>query len=595
MGFNPTFFSPLTSEPKEHRIAAFDVETSDDMLTFERGCLFVEDHYEIYTNPVEMVETMLSRRYRGFSWCAHNLSYDLAALLPYISNYLKAFFIDGRMFKASYNDKKKHSIGFLDSWGLSSYLSLASLGKAINLPKYPTPPQYTSGDMETPEWKCEKHNRLWCEDCYVSRDAQIVDRYMRMFQQWLLERNSGLGTTAASTAMQFYRRVFLDSDYLIPFPVRNEFARKAYYGGRVEAFKIGQWENINIYDINSLYPYCMATFEYPSPNALVGPTVCTDYSTIQRYEGVSDILIFLPDTYIGFLPYRRDGKVCFPTGTLRGVWTHIEIRNAVKHGAIVLHVYESLYSKELCRPFVNYVQTLYQTRLEYQSNGDDRQQVCKLLLNSLYGKFGQRVDSSLQTIRSFDHYPEGEIPPGAILDVIGNLVFVRENLPSSSQPVYLNTLWASYITAYARLTLFDYLLESGSELYYCDTDSIFTSHKLPTSSHLGGLKQVYEGVSYVGYGLKQYALHRDKVPLEVKAKGIPRRYQTKFLEDGYVSYQHSSGWKEALNMGLNPGQWRTVTKAIRHPEPKREYYSVSSVESSAMDSHPYQLMEVVVE
>lgn len=98
---------------------------------------------------------------------------------------------------------------------------------------------------------------------------------------------------------------------------------------------------------------------------------------------------------------------------------------------------------------------------------------------------------------------------------------------AKTPPSYSIPIWASYITAYARLKLFSLLREHQEQILYCDTDSVFfaNGYTIPDGELLGELKHEYNVERAVFVRPKFYYTNRAKV------KGVKTRLDfEKFLE-----------------------------------------------------------------
>ena len=106
-------------------------------------------------------------------------------------------------------------------------------------------------------------------------------------------------------------------------------------------------------------------------------------------------------------------------------------------------------------------------------------QLVKLMLNSFWGKFGQRTDLTQSTYVSdpvtyFDMLTSDNQSVKNIRLVSNEMMQLDweyvDNFIESS--VKTNVVIAAYTTAQARLKLYSYLEKLGSRTLYCDTDSI---------------------------------------------------------------------------------------------------------------------------
>ena len=187
--------------------------------------------------------------------------------------------------------------------------------------------------------------------------------------------------------------------------------------------------------------------------------------------------------------------------------------------------------------FRDFVSDIYEKRREHKINGDKASDaLLKYLLNSLYGKFGQRENTKWElvegdeksimarddgTVRWSDTYEQGVereyIQLGDRLwgknpDLKG--VYKRSSVLSI----------AGYITSMARCVLWDGLkaaIDKGGNVYMCDTDSIVCDVPLPdrivdtTALGMWGLEGELDGDEVFFRAPKDYVWGAD-----VKMKGI---------------------------------------------------------------------------
>jgi hypothetical protein len=123
--------------------------------------------------------------------------------------------------------------------------------------------------------------------------------------------------------------------------------------------------------------------------------------------------------------------------------------------------------------------------------------VMKALLNSLWGKLAQNEDTTVVSfIDSMDELLE--LVDDRSIDVT-SLDFISDNIARTTHrkgasliPLdNRNVIIASFVTAYARLELFEVLHKMGSSALYYDTDSVIyvedktAGHCLQTGEYLG--------------------------------------------------------------------------------------------------------------
>lgn len=555
--------TPITRAPDTFEIIALDSEGSGALGDFVTACAYDKDGAHVFKRRDDVAKWLFSRRNLGKLIVCANLEYDYATLFAPFDEHFVITLANRKWLTASYRDGNKHTWKAIDLQRIAP-MSVSQMGDVIGLPKLPTPPALVNDKKyKPPEWTCEAHGRRWCIECYCMRDAEITYRFALLLQDTLNALGGELKPTLASVAMDLFRRRFLHDE--IPMPTRdhNDLARFAYYGGRVEAFKVGTLADVKAYDINSLYPYVMRDLEVIDASTLRRTDRPKNPYRFLDYEGILFGDVRVHDDYLGVLPFRSDGRLYFPTGRIRGAWTLSEVRHALDNGAELCDVQAILYARRTVRPFRQWVETLYRLRREYKEQGNPSQVIVKILLNSLYGKFGQREDGNLQRLTVPDYADGQVIKSGSEIVILSGNEAILSSVRSPYVPEYINVFWAAEITARARMTLYDYLAMSPFELAYCDTDSIHLRGVLPVSNELGGLKLEYDFGRVTYYRPKEYggvtvdgrAIHR--------AKGIPPSFRAEYLERGRATYLQPVHTLTAIRTGLRVAEWQPVTKA-RH-------------------------------
>jgi len=309
-------------------------------------------------------------------------------------------------------------------------------------------------------------------------------------------------TIAQATMKNYLTNFYKQKISNYSFKIDNLF-RNGYYGGRVEIFKM-RGENLHYYDINSLYPSVMYESEYP---LIASNNIEYVNEYVRNRLGYYFVKVSVPDNdYIPLLPYRdKEGKLLFPQGTWQGWYYSPEIEKALQLGYSI-KVYRGYVFKHTGYIFRDFVNHYYD--IKKHSTGAKRF-IAKLMLNSLYGKFGQH--------RELDTFEVSEDSPYMYLPYL-NLARVK----TISYAKYIHSEIAGLITSYARLKLYSLFERAGKEnIYYCDTDSIITSRELSTSDALGDIKNEDNIKTFIAINPKVYAyITTDNSKIVIKAKGL---------------------------------------------------------------------------
>lgn len=412
-------------------------------------------------------------------------------------------------------------------------IQLVELGKAFcaNDPDF----QKMNFDL-----KIDEEAESW--EVYNRRDCAVLLKGLDRFRTLVEKLGGAIGATAASTAMQLFRRKFLkkpiqrsrhfkDCDGRCRrteckinacreakisetkcHACMHDFIRDSYFGGRSEIFRTNG-QNLFYADINSSYPTAMLG-DMPVGHAREMPEGLSivDLRMLgQQYIGFVECIIEVPKkTYLPVLPHRLikssgEMKLVFPTGRLYGTWDWIEIEAAMKAGAKVIAVGKSVWYQK-AKVFTKMINVLYGYRQKIckKCNGDISKNQCpcpgpktwdagldyvaKLMMNSLYGKF------ATNPIREKTIFSDSDNQVSQRADIIMPS-WVQDYYDVEQHVLEVNYIIpqiASHITAIARLTLYYGLmsvLRRGGHINYTDTDSCMaTLPVLPMGSALGQWK-----------------------------------------------------------------------------------------------------------
>lgn len=341
-------------------------------------------------------------------------------------------------------------------------------------------------------WNMRDESIKYCEMDCVSL-YQIMIKFNEMiFEQFKI--NIHKYPTLSSLAFAIYRTHFIRKDEIPQLSGQiDKDIRQGYTGGAVDVYipQNKKGTKIWVYDVNSLYPYVMDQFDMP-----VGKPI--------YFEG--DIRAIEPDAFGFFycniiapdnlkhpiiqthIKTKNGLRTVAPLGSWSDMLFSEELNNAVKYG----YKFEILWGYKFQRKniFKGYVGTLYKLRLQY-SKSHPLNLIAKLLLNSLYGRFGM-IDSFVD-IRIFDNFKEFkqwyDINNESVVDSfeLGDKILVQYRFESKNQQTELygnlethnvSIGIAAAITAYARIHMSQFKNNPDFILYYSDTDSIYINKPL---------------------------------------------------------------------------------------------------------------------
>ncbi len=437
-------------------IYAFDTETYNEniFLIANSEGNFLDD-----ITPQSVLEFLSVKKYQK-SWnFFYPLGYDAEVILKLLGKELYSYswrkrdlVFNFEKYKITYIPDKclriakgHHSVSFYD---IAQYYNSVKLVDAYQKNIGKLPESYLEMKEKRDEFSLRLYNRNkklirnYCiDDCLYTK---------KLAENWSKSFNNAFG---------FYPVKWFSSGYLaekvlinngIHFPMFNsisfeiqDLAFRSYVGGRFEMLKRGFIGNGYLYDINSAYPSAIAQI----PDLAQGKWIKRKSIHPDSKLGFFKILADIPDDkYIPPFPFRKDGNIIFPSGKFITYVTLAELQ-ACKNPDF----YQILESSQFIPssdtyPYRDFIQNLYLKRLELKQNDSPMQLPIKIILNSIYGKTGQKVNR-----------------------VIGNL---------------FNPVLFAFITGFARAKLYEFVMENNIErqIVAFATDSICTTKKLNIDS-----------------------------------------------------------------------------------------------------------------
>lgn len=416
---------------------------------------------------------------------------------------------------------------------------------------------------------------------YLRHDCEALYQCLEAFYSWPLIQKSGPAYTMASQALKVFRTFIQE-----PIPSlgvnATAFCRKAYLGGRTEIFKMKyEGEALYEYDVNSLYPFVMAQHPYP---------VDTGYGCFTRNKsklGIYHARAICPsNTYLPCLGLIQDNKYIFPTGSFEGHWTGFELDYAETQGykIKIIRGHEFNTKKYL---FKEYVDALYSIRESSPKNSVSNI-LAKLLMNSLYGRFGLNLDRENICFELKEGNKEYAI-----------IKTPKRNIQLWKVPVTIQSFShvgiAAHVTSYARVHM--HKIMRGKDIYYTDTDSIFTTDKLPESSLLGGLKKehVYNSACFL---LPKTYQARSDTKVKTAMKGFDSKKINQFsFEDfqncleGDMARMKITNEPKFASLKTALAQQKVVTMTKGSTKQLRSMYSKRLIINGGTDTKPIHLQE----
>lgn len=351
-----------------------------------------------------------------------------------------------------------------------------------------------------------------------------------------------------------------------------------------------------------------------------------------RMAGVYEVKWKAPEMHTPILWERKDfqhaSKLIFGLNRKtnkegKGYYALPELLLAEEHGYSIKPI-SCVVADETEPIFKEYVETFIQMKYK----GGAKKEIAKLLLNSLYGKTGQRLMTQtsgtlspetafkkqeiyVANIASLNNAIEANASPH-IIDELSNRVknsrfycidkdLELYNYTAKKDHRDTNVMWASYITAFARCELWKACKTCDFEQAYVDTDSCIMpmeyKKKMPVhEKELGKWKE--EGVVHKGkfYAPKSYIMDitcENLRQTKVVMKGVDREILRKYykydpeLDKSYIPYTDYNTlintfkpnasfntikvtpFKQSRRMKLESGVARDITKILNLNYDKR--------------------------
>ena len=479
----------VDTETKEEKIK------EETILSFKLGCLI---YWDKENNLIERKDFFNINYFWDYIeekfnftdeliFFAHNTDFDFKILDGYKQLIkrgwdVKNWYIQGKTFIIRLKKGKK----ILRIWDTMNYTpyALKTIGKVIGLKKLDIDFSYNTD------------NELLI---YCRRDTEIIFKFIQYLITFLeIYELSRLKPTSASLSLNIFRHKFYSSKktpiYIHGWKKAILLERDSYSGGITDCFQVGKInEMVYKLDINSMYPYVMKNYFLPyrliywcrSPRR--NPEYIKKLFEKNKKKRLLIIRckIFLPEKYAYILQKTKIDKMeksCFLTGIFQTVLTTPEFEYVEKFGKIIEVTEIAIYQKRII--FKEFIDFFYSLRLDFKKEENKvYEQFCKLIMNSQYGKWGQKtikyfLYKKLETseIKNFGTIIDAETDERYQLIQFGNLLYKIQSCKDNSKESFVAI--SSFVTAYSRMLLIKYLMiAERKNVFYCDTDSLFVNEQ----------------------------------------------------------------------------------------------------------------------
>jgi len=528
---------------------------------------FITDYKDFGDMLLSALKTILVRKYNGYNVYIHNMAkFDIIFLLKYLVKLgnVTPIIHNGRIISINLNFGRNlaYRIQFKDSY-LILLASLAKLckGFGVETQKSMFPFLFTNENNlnyigQVPDikyfgnkiskieyqvyksgfnsfWNLKSETIKYCEIDCISL-YQVIFKFTELIFS-LFGKNIHKYPTLPSLAFAIFRSNFM-RDNSIPQlfgKIANDI-RQGYTGGAVDMYIPYNKKGVQVkaYDVNSLYPSRMRDCDMPVGNPIYFE------GNIRKIEpnafGFFYCEIIAPDkikhpiiqTHVKINNMTR---TISPIGTWEDMLFSEELDNAIKYG----YKFNILWGYKFERKniFKDYVDFLYNFRLNYPKS-DPLNYIAKILLNSLYGRFGMDDNFSGINVIHKDYLADFESKFFELITSkteLDDYYLVEVKTPANileeeDSTHNINVGIASAITAYSRILMTQFKNNLSINLYYTDTDSIYTDSNLDESfisnKILGKLKLEHVIKTAIFLSPKVYYLETRDNKIIYKVKGL---------------------------------------------------------------------------
>ena len=449
----------------------FETTTSPEQTEVWLSCFVNVEQYEdeqsykvndnikdfIKSLYIEAVATHRKTGERDFIVFFHNLKFDGSFLLNFfLEKGVKcSYFInDMGVWYSITVEFDNFKITFRDSLKILNF-SISTMAKLFNMP-------IAKGQTPLLESKPERLQDDWIE--YVKTDVGILAR--GIYAMYFEENFSKF--TSASEALTEFKRIFTEdgNNFRKFFPVLDKdidlFCRSAYRGGWTFANPKHQGKEINaeidVYDINSMYPATMLNNPLPigkpkhyertpetiDPDKYYIFHVKTAFELKPDHLPTIQVKKKLDALKIGV---RTSDYVRTTNGEVIELYlTNFDYDLFNAHYDNHTEIIETLEFETQSNLFDNYIK-IYRHKKENAKSPAEKQKA-KIMLNSLYGKFGAKIISRqkeaevIDGILKFSLMEEEEVKPVYVPIALFTTSIARHFIISNAQVNYSNFLYA---------------------------------------------------------------------------------------------------------------------------------------------------------
>ena len=567
---------------KDNILVPFCISIYDGKI---KSNFYISDYNNVDDMILDALQSIMIRKYNGYYVYMHNMAkFDIIFLFKYLLKLglVKPIIHNDRLIYIEFNFGKnnEYQIKFKDSL-LLLLRSLATLSQAFNvvnsksvfpiffvnkenldyIGEVPDIKYFKDVNLKEYENYKSKFNNNWNLKNeaikYCNLDCISLYQVLFKFNEMIFKyfgKNIHRFHTLPSLAMAIFRSNFMCENLIAQLSGKiADDIRQGYTGGAVDMYIPESTSEVKIkcLDVNSLYPSQMQSKLMPVgfPTYFEGDILKIDKDAF----GFFYVKITAPDD-IKHPILQTHVKTDHGTRTISpiGTWTDMmfseELKNAINYGYQIEVLWGYTFKTDII--FKDYVDFLYNLRCQYPST-HPLNFIAKILLNSLYGRFGMDDNFASINIIPKDYYPDFEnkyfdsiIKTTEIDDYI--LVEYQSIQIESENSIHnTNIAVAAAITAYARIHMTQFKNNPEIILYYTDTDSIYVDEdskinpNLIDNRILGKLKLENICKKAIFLSPKVYCLLTEDDEIIYKVKGLKHNVELNMNDFEQLLFKNS--------------------------------------------------------
>lgn len=501
-------------------INAYDIETFEEKNKFIPYCVFfyLDDKKKFYYNnsgneniifkSIQYIFYNMKNKHTIFY--IHNLNFDGSLIIEYLSNFnnieIESIIKNNNLYSLTIINQYK-KIEFKCSYKLIP-LSLKKIAKEFNLnQKMIFPYKFAKkenltyiGNIPNKEYfeskeeyelftkKNKIFNFKYYSILYCMQDVIITKSFVKIILDICLNFKININTdkiySTSGLSLNIFMKKFNKNKINLKYNKDlDSLIRPSYFGGRCETFgNIKENESLYHFDFSGMYAQCMME------NFCIG-TPKIKFSNIDIAKpGFYSIKFKSENMHIPILPHHhiKNKKLMFTNGILEGTYWFEEINYFIKNKGIILDVNYGVEYEQFGKCFNDFIE--YFT--EIKNKGGVYKTFGKLIMNSLYGRFGMNEEEEYSFFvkedeiewwfENFEIISCSNINKIYLLKIKINNKLKKKIKNITKKKTQSNISLASAISSKARiklLTAFKDVTKEGGSIKYCDTDSLFVGFK----------------------------------------------------------------------------------------------------------------------